>query len=205
KHRIVSGGGGAYLAATHKPLFGPEATSMRHSVTVGDERFEQRRAFPSPATSLRLSLLNWLFLFKNWRFGLLTGLAYSGLTWASVPIRKPDITPMGVAKGFLALLTEEPGRVPILLVGLPRFVFFRYYSGRGDRDGRVFRLIGGFLHGWAHIGAAHTIAYGAALICGEGWLAPLWRLFVNFVGGATAGPVLWGLYLMVAYSVFGAH
>ena len=64
KQRIVSGGGGAYLAATHKPFFGPEATSMRHSVTVGEQRFEQRRAFPTPATALRLSLLNWLVLFN---------------------------------------------------------------------------------------------------------------------------------------------
>ncbi len=205
KQRIVSGGGGAYLAATHKPLFGPEATSMRHSVTVGKERFEQRRAFPSPATSFRLSLLNCLFLFRNWRFGLLTGLAYVGLTWASASAQRPDITPAGVAKGFLALLTEEPGRTPILLAVLAGFVFFSYYSGHGDRDGRLFRLVGGFLHGWAHIAAALTIAYAAVLICGESSLAPLWRLFVNFVGGAIAGPVLWGLYLMVAYSVFGAH
>ena len=205
QQRIVSGGGGAYLAPTHKPFFGPEATSMRHSVTVGDQRFEQRRAFPTPATSLRLSLLNLFFLVTNWRFGLLTGLAYAGLTWASVPSQPPDLTPSGVARAFLALLNDQPGRVPVLLAVLAGFVFFTYYSGRGDQDGRLFRLIGGFLHGGVHIAAAHTIAYGAAVVCGDGFLAPLWRLLVNFVGGATVGPVLWGLYLMFAYSIFGAH
>lgn len=205
RQRIVSGGGGAYVAATHKPFFGPEATPMRHAVTVGDERFHQRRAFPSPTTSFRLSLLNCFFLVRNWRFALLTAIAYAGLTWGRKPEQAPDFSPTGLGKAFLAVLGEDESHLFVLLIVLASFVFFSYYSGRGTPDGRLFRLIGGFLHGCAHIACALTIAYWAAGTVRVGPLAPFWRLLVNFAGGAIVGPALWGLYLLVAYSVFGAH
>src|SRR5262245_52158704 len=65
--RITSGGGGAYLASTHQAVFGPSTNVARRTVEVGRDRFEQRAAYPSPATSWRLSLLNTFFLVKNWR------------------------------------------------------------------------------------------------------------------------------------------
>src|SRR5262249_3197268 len=79
--RITSGGGGAYLAPTHVPLFGGASTPLKKTVRVGTDTFNQQFAYPSPATSRRLSLLNLLFLVKNWRFGLVTGIAYATLTW----------------------------------------------------------------------------------------------------------------------------
>jgi len=205
RQRIVSGGGGAYVAATHKPFFGPEATPMRHTVTVGDERFQQRRAFPSPTTSFRLSLINCFFLFRNWRFALLPAIAYTGLTWGSRPTHPPDFSPAGLGDAFLAVLEDAQSRVFVLLVVLASFVFFTYYSGRGNPDGRLFRLIGGFLHGCSQIACALTIAYWAAGIFRADRLEPLWRLLVNFAGGAIVGSALWGIYLLVAYSIFGAH
>ncbi len=205
RQRIVSGGGGAYVAATHQAFFGPEATAMRHTVTVGDERFQQRRAFPSPTTSFRLSLMNCFFLFRNWRFALLPAIAYAGLTWGRALAQPPEFSPAGLGRGILAVLSDDQSQLFVLLAVLASFVFFTYYSGRGDPDGRLFRLIGGFLHGFSHITCALAIAYWAAGTFGEGPLAPLWRFLVNFAGGAIVGPAIWGLYLLVAYSIFGAH
>jgi hypothetical protein len=82
--RITSGGGGAYLASTHEPATGSAASSLKRVVRVGEETYRQQFAYPSPATSLRLSFLNFLFTLKNWRFGLLTGLAYMTLTWGQL-------------------------------------------------------------------------------------------------------------------------
>ena len=54
--RITSGGGGAYLSATHMPVSGGSATTLKRTVRVGEETFHEQFAYPSPSTSLRAQL-----------------------------------------------------------------------------------------------------------------------------------------------------
>lgn len=196
-HRIVCGGGGAYLTPTHQSMYGPAGNVARRTVEVGTERFEQQRAFPSPTTSWRLSLLNFFFLVKNWRLGLVTGIVYASATWLH-PENPIDL------HDFLS----DGGR---LLWGLLVFAaasFLTYRSGDG-KDGRAFRLFGGMAHAASHITLALFIAYRSYHIC-HGFLATalygfLAQIALNFLGGAVLGTILLGLYLLTASNVFGAH
>ena len=196
-HRIVCGGGGAYLSATHQSMFGPAGNVARRTVEVGEDRFEQRGAFPSPAASWRLSLLNFFFLVKNWKLGLVTGIVYASATWLHPenPIDLHDFLSDGAR----------------LLWGLLVFAaatFFTYRSGSG-RDGRAFRLFGGMTHAAGHIALALFVAYWNFRICHHylptllyGFLG---QVALNFLGGAILGTILLGFYLLIASNVFGAH
>jgi hypothetical protein len=196
-HRIVCGGGGAYLTATHQSMYGPAGNVARRTVEVGKVRFEQQRAFPSPTTSWRISLLNFLFLLKNWRLGLVTGIVYASATWLH-PGKPIDLH---------AFLTDRAR----LLWGLLVFAaasFFTYRSGTG-KDGRTFRLFGGMAHAAGHIALALFVAYWTYHACGGFFATALYgflgQVALNFLGGAVLGTILLGLYLLFASNVFGAH
>ena len=191
--RIVSGGGGAYLSSSHQSVFGPSINVARRTVQVGEDRFEQQAAFPTPATSWRLSLLNLLFLGKNWRIGLVTGLAYAALTWLR------PAPPKGLTEFLIDPVRAFWAGSVFLLAS-----FFAFYSGTG-RDGRLFRLIGGMLHAGLHVLAALTVASLTSTLVTDGDIAPLWRFGLNFLGGALVGPILLGAYLMIGANIFGAY
>lgn len=199
--RIVSGGGGAYLSSTHQPLLAPDTTPVSRTIMVGAERFEQRCAFPGPATSMRLSLLDGLFLPKNWKFGLLTGVAYTLLTWGLAPAAPP-----WRAMPSAGDVVDHPARLALALLVVLGTMFY------ADRYSPLFRWLGGFLHGCAHLALAFLIAYWSAdaarwaawLTDSWGWIA-IWRLGYNFAEGAVLGSILFGFYLFVAMNIFGAH
>jgi hypothetical protein len=191
--RIISGGGGAYLSSSHQSVFGPSINVARRTVQIGEDRFEQQAVFPTPATSWRLSLLNFFFLARNWRIGLVTGLVYATLTWL-----RPT-PPRGMVEFFTDPVRALWAGSVFLLA-----CFFAFYSGTG-RDGRLFRLIGGALHAGVHVLAALTVASLTAAFVPAGPIAPLWRFGLNFLGGALAGPVLLGAYLMIGANIFGAY
>jgi hypothetical protein len=192
--RIVCGGGGAYLASTHQSALGPAGNVSRRTVEVGKIRFEQQCAFPSAATSWRLSLLNLFFLVKNWHAGLLIGLFYASATWLH-----PE-KPINLDQ-FLS----DPAR---LLWGLLVAAAATFFSYRTGKDGQAFRLIGGLGHAAVHIALALYIAHRSYDIC-KGFEDKLYFLLgqvaLNYLGGAIIGPILFGLYLLVASNIFGAH
>jgi len=190
--RITSGGGGAYLSPTHLPLTGAAATHLKQTVRVGEQTFHQQFAYPSSATSARLSFLNALFLLKNWRFGSLTGLAYMTLTWGT-----GDESALDAVRKSIEL---HPAWLVLLVLVLGAFVFY------ADRTVPTFRWLGGTLHGMAHVLCAFALAsLTHALLGGGGVLLVLARLGANFLGGALIGSSLMGAYLLVASNVFGAH
>ncbi len=190
--RITSGGGGAYLSATHEPATGGAASPLRRVVRVGGETFHQQFAYPSPATTLRLSFLNLLFTFKNWRFGMLTGLAYMTLTWGS--------RDQGLIEAARSIVEEYPARLVWLALVLAAFIFY------ADERVPTFRWVGGILHGATHIVCAFAIAgKSAAMLEGSGVALALARLGVNFVGGVLVGSIVMGMYLFLASNLFGAH
>ncbi len=188
--RITSGGGGAYLSSSHRPVFGPSTNVARRTVEVGNVRFEQQAVFPTAATSWRLSLLNFFFLVKNWKIGLVTGLAYASMTWL-----RPG--PAG-ALDFFADPVRALWAGSIFLLTW----FFAYNSGK---DGRLFRFIGGATHAAIHIAGALLVAYWTSTWVSDGDWVALVRFAFNFAGGALLGPIILGLYLMIGANVFGAH
>ena len=189
--RITSGGGGAYLASTHQAAFGPSTNVARRTVEVGRDRFEQRAAYPGPATSWRLSLLNIFFLIRNWKFGLVTGLAYATLTWLR------PAPPLGYREFF-----SDPVRAIWAGAVLLLASFFAFYSGK---DGPLFRLVGGVTHAVIHIAAALAVASWTAKLFGDFAGAAFGRFALNFLGGAIVGPILLGLFLMIGANLFGAY
>ena len=190
--RITSGGGGAYLSATHEPATGGPASELKRVVRVGGETFHQQFMYPSPATSLRLSFLNLLFLLKNWRFGMLTGLAYMTLTWGQLEGT--------VFQSAQLAVQRYPARLVWLLLVLAAFIFY------ADRRVPTFRWLGGGTHGVVHILCAFAIAGEAAkLLGGPGVGLALARLAVNFIGGAVVGSIVMGIYLLLAANLFAAH
>lgn len=194
RQRIVSGGGGAYLSLTHEPLLARDGTDTARTVMVGQERFEQQYAYPNPATSFRLSFLNLVFLFKNWKLAPVAGLIYAAMTWGLTPRAVPwEELPR------LAALLERPAQILWMLAVVLGFILF------ADRQSPVFRWIGGAVHGIVHIAAALTIAYWAGTQFHKLLFAPLWQILSVFVGGAIVGPIILGLYLLVAANIFGAH
>lgn len=172
--RITSGGGGAFLHPTHRPA--------KRTVLVGKDEFVLKAAFPDQVTSFRLSLLNALFLTKNWKLGILTGIAYAAFTW--------------VAPAKWADLLSRPWNVVWIALLLAASVVYPY-------DERPwFRWIGGLVHGCAHIAAAVWIAgWTLHWFSGDLWL----RLLLNFVGGGLVGPTILGFYLLSVLNLFGAH
>ena len=193
RQRITSGGGGAFLHPTHGPLFGAARSETRHAVTVDGDLYERKATFPSGATSFRLSLLNLLFLFRNPTFGLLPALGYLAVAWGRL------IGPGGGQPSIWTELATHPLRVVLMLVLLAAFVFF------ADSTRPLFRWIGGLAHGLAHIALALAIAAWAASAFGGAPEQAALRLGASFLGGWVLGSVLWGLYLLVALNLFGAH
>jgi hypothetical protein len=190
--RITSGGGGAYLSSTHEPASGSAASILKRVVRVGGETYHQQFAYPSPATSLRLSLLNLLFTLRNWRFGILTGLAYTTLTWGSIK--------GSLVEAAQTAVQSYPARLVWLLLVLAAFVFY------ADRRVPTFRWLGGTLHGVVHIACAFAIAgWSVKMLGGDGVTLALARLASNFVGGALMGSIVMGVYLLLAANLFGAH
>src|SRR5262249_47190592 len=153
----------------------------------------QQCTYPSAAPSWRLSLLNLLFVAKNWQFGLATGAAYAMVTWGSPPSGS-------LGQALRAGVESHPARLLVMLAVLAVFVFY------ADREFPLFRWIGGTLHGLAHPTSAFAIATTTAHVFHQpGVLAALERLVANFLGGAVVGSVVMGLYLLLASNLFGAH
>lgn len=169
--RITSGGGGAFLHPTHRPA--------RRTVVVEKDEFVLKAAFPDQVTSFRLSLLNALFLVKNWKLGILTGVMYAAFTSAAHATWGDYLSsPWALAWSALILAAS---------------VLYPY------DEPLWFRWIAGLIHGCAHIAAALRIAgWTADLVGGDIW--PL-----NFAAGALVGPIILGLYLLLALNLFGAH
>jgi len=176
--RITSGGGGAFLHPTHRPA--------KRTVSVGGDRFERKAAFPSRRSSFRLSLGNLFFLIRNWKLGIVTGVAYTALMWGREPSwRDPIAHPTSLIWGALIL---------------GGFILY------ADKDHPWFRWLGGFVHGTIHLMCAFLIAAWVADAFDSSTAAGLAkRLAANFFAGGIVGPTLLGFYLLLALNLFGAH
>lgn len=223
-HKIVAGGGGAFLHATHPttPIAVlPRRAKAERSRPLGPQDFELKESFPPPRVSRLLAFRNLLFPFLNWRFALLLGALYLIAAWLMVP----GATLPGAELGNRRFLHEYPpdqlGEVlramtNVALVHPPAGLFLLVFIGAirslSNTPNRLFNWVAGITHGVFHV-------IWVFLIC---WLVA-WSTVKVFgfsvrstpqllVGapmvmalGALVGGMLMGMYLWASSTFFGLH
>ncbi len=186
--KIISGGGGAFLHPTH----GPKADQVQVHRKTRDQTFQSepyvlKKAYPEPSTTFRLAIRNLLFPLVNPWFGLVTAFAYLAVNWLRTPT-------------WMDILSHPSTLLWILLI-LSGFYFFSVGS-------KTFRLLGGGLHGSAHLAAAFGISYGLSCLLGEvehSVPGSLLKMGGILLGGYVAGPFIMGLYLLISLNLFRQH
>ena len=197
RHKVIAGGGGAFLHPTHAP----------HVAELNDG-FREAACYPSMATSRRLAWRNALFPFINPRSAWLTSTIYALSAWlASSRLSASDLDNFRHA---LDSATRVALREPVyglwLVFVVAGILFFT------DTHSRIHRVVGGGLHAIAHLFAAFALAWlslrftvdALGLVFGS----PL-QLVISgvcvFVGAAIVGPLIIGLYLLLSIQCFGRH
>jgi hypothetical protein len=203
--KITAGGGGGFLNATHDE----DVTTLEEERAGTDEprrRFTLKATYPDIRQSHRLSYGNFLFMFKNPRFGIVPALIYLMTVWmVSAAIVHPQ--PTGVLEALAITLqawNRHPGLTLWALFVTGVFVVFT------DTHSRLYRWLGGLSHAAVHWVAMFAIGWTAMLAARS--LSPGWPLPRFFIAGAIVGAGAWmlgsvlmGLYLLISLNVFGRH
>jgi hypothetical protein len=194
QQKIVSGGGGAFLHATH--------FNNVDKVEVYDDVFvlKKETQFPKASTSFWLTFRNLLFPFINPWFGILTGLLYLLIGWRLTQIE------WSFSSLFPLLVTQSTLRLAVVLV-----VYFGFYYF--TKGGRGFRFLwGALIHGTAHIVAVLWLADSVNRCCESvntqnlnDWKAASWRLVLLYLGGHLIGSFIMGLYLLISLNLWRHH
>ncbi|MFQ5630113.1 MAG: metallophosphoesterase, partial [bacterium] len=155
KHKITSGGGGAYLYPTHEM---PDDVALE----VGDDReqYKLTESYPDLKTSRGLTVGAIKLPIRNWKFSMLLGGLYLIYAWIiqSASIGKPGgtfvetIIGMGIDfNGFLATLSkyfEILGHSPL---GIVFFLLFVGGMLGFAKDEKWYSMPVGAVHGFAHV------------------------------------------------------
>ncbi|MCA9720033.1 MAG: hypothetical protein KC468_35540, partial [Myxococcales bacterium] len=194
--RVTAGGGGAFLHPTHNLSTTPLADGCA-----------LRSAYPDPATSRRLTWRDLLFPIVSPTFGLLTGLLYLYVGWYMIAeMRRPEsYAPVDILSEVARALASSPGAGTSFAIVIGGFILFT------DTRKRWYRVLGGGLHGVAHV-TAMTIIVGllGAAASALGWeLLGLGHLGASivalFIGGWLIGSLIMGAYLFLSLRVFKTH
>jgi hypothetical protein len=197
EHKVVSGGGGAFLHPTHRP-----------DVTELQDGFTEQACYPDKETSAKLSWRNLMFPFLNPKACVLPALVYALSAWfASSRLNLADVATFPDAvQSAVQVAIRDPLCGLWLLFVIAGLVFFT------DTHSRVYRIVGGGLHAVAHLFAALGLAWLAMRftisVLGMSYGAPLQLLLTGLLtlaSGALVGGLIIGLYLLVSISVFGRH
>ncbi len=203
RQKITAGGGGAFLHPTHDL---PEGKVLAPSARA-PERFKlQQHSFPDAKTSRRLTWRNLAFPLLNPSFGWIVGALYLIAAWPLAYRLTWTDDVFGADTGVYARAAIDqitPGQILILLAIYVGGVLFT------DTHSRFYRVLGGIAHTTAHIAAAFALAILGAQWVGAAGLNRLISLLgtgaIVGIGGAVAGSLLWGIYLLVSLNVFGRH
>jgi hypothetical protein len=196
-HKVVAGGGGAFLHPTHCPPTG----QLR-------DGFKEQAVYPDRRTSAKLSWRNLLFPFLNPKATLLPALVYALSAWfASSRLNLADIEAFPAAlHSALKVAIRDPFCGLWLLLVIAALVFFT------DTHSRLYRLLGGGMHAIAHLFAALALAWLSmrftVAVLGMNYGDSLQLMLsglLTFFGGALVGGFLIGLYLLISISLFGRH
>jgi hypothetical protein len=197
QHRIISGGGGAFLHPTHRP----DVPELQDGLT-------ERACYPPKAQSARLAWRNLLFPWLNPKACLLPALVYALSAWfASSRLNLSDIQGFGDAlSSSLRIAVRDPFCGLWLVLVVAALVFFT------DTHSRLYRVVGGGLHAVTHLLAALVVAWSAMRLTVDGfgmnYADPLQLILagaLTFIGGGVLGGLVIGLYLLISINVFGRH
>jgi len=198
-HKIVAGGGGAFLHATH----GSDVDTLPG--LDAEPPYRLACSYPGPSVSRRLTWGNLAFPIKNAWFGLITGLLYL-LTCRAVDAQ--------VATLGLGDIAEVANRVVCATLRGPTALFWVVIVVAGvvlftDTHSKRYRLFGGIAHAIAHLAAVFFLGWGAAWLVGRAALSTAPHLVsigaLVFAAGWLVGPLVLGAYLFVSLNVFGRH
>lgn len=197
RHRVVAGGGGAFLHPTHQP----DVRELRD----GDQ---EQASYPDKATSARLAWKNLLFPFKNPQACWLPALVYALSAWfLSGNLQAGDFdTLSGTLTAALRAAVREPVCGLWLMLVVAALLFFT------DTHVRSYRIIAGGMHAVAHLFAILALGWLSVrvtlLVPSLAFGEPLQMLlsgFLVFAAGGLAGGLITGLYLLLSVNVFGRH
>jgi hypothetical protein len=197
QHKIIAGGGGAFLHPTHKPAQ-PEL----------QDGFREQACYPTHRTSAGLAWRNLLFPVLNPLACLLPALVYALSAWfASSRLNLGDVeTFENALRSSLRVAVRDPFCGLWILFVVAALVFFT------DTHSRVYRILGGGLHAVAHLFAALVLAWAAMRFSVEvlhmNYGDPLQLLLagaLTFVAGGLVGGLVIGIYLLISINVFGRH
>lgn len=199
KHKIVAGGGGAFLHPTHN----------EHVDQIGkSDIYALKQSFPDEKTSWWLSF--WILLFPvwNWQFGFVTGILYlltaqaffASMGAFSGPFGRGSITDV-----IVTFLSQPSAFFWVILIILA-FVFFT------DTHSKWYRRIAGPTHALVHLTAVFFIGWiTSTFVLGgqESGAHSLWRIalagVIIFLSGGVVGSAIMGFYLLVSLNVFSMH
>jgi hypothetical protein len=239
--KITAGGGGAFLHPTHSGWGGTRFDEIYEKNDLNgapvdrkklsnDQIFKLKQSFPSEKDSSRACLRNLAFPFflfmknESWTLGVATALLYLLLAFPiSLRVADPALLAMSYTPGtvlglIIHTMTSNGIMALLILITLVGFVFFT------DTHKVLYRVVGGLLHGAAHIFSAYYIALIAVSLLGnnlsDDWRMPIrWfrgfeffldlRMLLSwpliFIGGFIAGTFIMGVYLVISLNVFGRH
>jgi hypothetical protein len=216
---VTCGGGGAFLHSTH-PL--PDEVAMLKSPTYG-QVFEQRCVAPSIewCKAKRKGVFN--LIAKNPRFSATVGVLYALYAWILEPASRM-LGPNGYAGdsllNYFAMHFECPWRAwwhvaiysPLatlftaaLIVGpIVYGVKMKRLSSRRFWP-FVLPVVGGVLHGFAHLSLALGLMWVAARVPDVGNGLLWFAIVAGIIGGGIAGGFLMAAYLYFANLLYGCH
>jgi hypothetical protein len=201
--KITCGGGGAFLHPTH----GPDVATIPERDLDGRVRrtFQLAASYPPRATSWWLTWRNLAFPALNRRLAGFTAVLYVLLGWAVVgPIDDFGRHSLAEATGAVASeLVHRVGMTVVLIALVAAVVLFT------DTHSRLQRVLGGGLHGLAHLVAIFLSGWAGARLLERWWPGALPEavgvLIGLAIGGAVVGSFVLGLYLLLSLSLFGRH
>jgi hypothetical protein len=169
--------------------------------------YRLKAAYPPVAKSKAIAWGNLGFLFKNWKFGLLTAALYTLTCWSVMA----DLSPFGVHETWPAVKTAIHASIskpaPVFWIGAVffGFVFFT------DTHSKAYRWFAGPIHGLAHLACTFVIGWAATYLTvttkhpfqSAYQLVPAGAII--FVLGWVAGSIVMGLYLLISLNVFKRH
>src|SRR5262245_3195871 len=195
--KITAGGGGGFLHPTH----GEDVSELAGG-------YKLRQAFPPINESKKLTWKNLGFLFMNPWFGFVPALLYTLTCW-SVMV---NIGGLGIhhwqlaLKRSIAASVQNPTAVFWILLVWGGFLMFT------DVHSKAYRIIGGTLHGLAHVLAVFFIGWFATYV---GISMLHWHFksvkqlllagLIIFVLGWIVGSIVMGIYLLISLNIFKRH
>jgi hypothetical protein len=195
RHKIVAGGGGAFLHPTHDA----DVSTLPGLPQAPD--YTLQRSYPEVETSRKLAWQNFRFPWINWRFGLTVAALYL-LTCAMTPVDLSGLGLSDIGQAASAVLHAVVGSPATILWLLAATVAVMLCT---DTHSKQYRVAGGLGHAIAHFAAVFFIGWGA------GWLAGDWPLHLVGVSvivvavGWLVSSLVMAAYLVVSLNVFGRH